>query len=100
MTDIHISYTNDELLDPSTKNSMQFDIYVPRYPYENARKRKHFLKHTIYSLAFDCHDETFYHFSGVFGPPEAHQKRNELKIATCAKNGIALINVHNLFNPF
>jgi hypothetical protein len=47
----------------------------------------------IYSLAFDYHDETYYHFSGVFGPAEANQKRNEVKVDMCEKNGIALINV-------
>eukprot|EP00026_Physarum_polycephalum_P003249 Phypoly_transcript_03259.p1 GENE.Phypoly_transcript_03259~~Phypoly_transcript_03259.p1 ORF type:complete len:823 (+),score=78.04 Phypoly_transcript_03259:267-2471(+) len=73
---IYMSHANDELLDPSTKNRIQFDVFIPRY-----------------SLAFDCHDETFYHFSGIFGPPDANQKRNELKVAMCERNGIALISV-------
>lgn len=51
------------------------------------------LIYQIYSLAFDFQDEIHYHFSGIFGPAEAHQKRQELKAATCEKNGITLISV-------
>ena len=34
------SFANEELLDPSTKTKIQFDIYIPRYPRNNEKQKK------------------------------------------------------------
>ena len=80
-TEVVEDYMHPDIIFPSTKRSVQLDVYIP------AR-----------SLAFEYHGKQHYEEVGVFSPTRTYQQKDEEKRTLCASNNIRLIEVPYWWN--